>query len=274
MARRTVLAAPPSVKIGIWLFLFAFSLLGFADNGVVGRAFAAEEDRIGTNGLEPEAARFLPVRGFYMPSYDVNGLVGGATEKQLNALRAQVPSASHAVLAVHVRVPGGTRSNTVVRDTVSENPGHLVPWFDLAKKKGLRTGLLVILFSDGDWNWGGYWKPSNPTAALASYYSAIRPYVQAAQAAKVDFVILCDEWSTLYYSYPDSAVVPAFRALVNKSACRLQRQDRHQRQQARGNLRESRHSGADRLRRCDRVCPPVEHQSPILRGHGQQSDRA
>ena len=86
--------------------------LGFADNGVVGRAFAAE-DRIETNGLEPEAARFLPVRGFYMPSYDVNGLVGGATETQLNALRAQVPSASHVALAVHVRsrvVSGATRS--------------------------------------------------------------------------------------------------------------------------------------------------------------------
>ena len=60
-------------------------------------------------------------------------------------------------------------------------------------------------------------KPTNPAAALASYYTAIRPYVQTAQAAKVDFVILCDEWSELYYSYPDSAVVPAFRTLVNKA---------------------------------------------------------
>ena len=98
MAGRTVLPAHPHMgtqylfggmmKIGIWLFLF----LGFADNGVVGRAFAAGEDRIGTNGLEPEAAPFLAVRGFYMPSYDVNGLVGGATETQLNALRAQAVS--------------------------------------------------------------------------------------------------------------------------------------------------------------------------------------
>ena len=155
-----------------------------------------------------------PVRGFYMPSYDVNALIDESNEAQLDAFRAQVASASHAVLAVHVRVPSGIRSNTVTRDGISEDPSHLVPWFDLAKKKGLRVGLIAILFSDGDWGWGGYWQPTNPAAALASYYSAIQPYLQAAQTAGADFVILCDEWSALFSS---SAAVPAFRTLL-KSA--------------------------------------------------------
>lgn len=137
------------------------------------------------NGNILQALADLPVRGFYMPSYSVNDLVHATNDAQLESLRAQVPSASHAVLAVHVRVPGGIHSNTVVRNQVSENPSHLVPWFNLAKRKGLRTGLIVILFSDNGWTWGGFWKPTNPAAVLSSYYSAIRPYVRAAQAAKV-----------------------------------------------------------------------------------------
>lgn len=169
------------------------------------------------SGKIPQAFADLPVRGFYMPSYGVNDLVDETNDAQLESFRAQIPSASHAVLAVHVRVPGGIRSNTVVRNQVSEKPSHLVPWFNLAKTKGLRTGMIIILFSDNSWGWGGNWKPSNPGTALASYYSAIRPYVQAAQAAKVEFVILCDEWSELYYSYANTVIVPAFRQLVKKA---------------------------------------------------------
>src|SRR5512132_2821038 len=81
------------------------------------------------------------------------------TKRSWMQSRAQVASASHAVLVVHVRVPGGIRSNMVARDGISEDPSHLVPWFDLAKKKEFRVGLIAILFSDDDWGWGGYWKP-------------------------------------------------------------------------------------------------------------------
>ena len=141
----------------------------------------------------------------------VNALVHELNKAQLDTLRAQVASVSHAVLVVHVRVPGGIRSNMVARDGISEDPGHLVPWFDLAKKKRFRVGLIAILFSDDDWGWGGYWQPADPAAALASYHSAIQPYLQAAQTAGVDFVILCDEWSALFSS---PAAVPAFRTLL------------------------------------------------------------
>lgn len=180
------------------MILSIFVLLGSASSDT-GRAADVDSE-------------LLPrVRGFYLPSYDVNALVDKSNEAQLGALRAQIPSASHAVLAVHVRVHGGSNSNGVARDRISEDPGHLVPWFKLARKMGFRTGLIAILFSDDDWGWGGYWKPSDSAAALASYYAAIRPYVQAAQTASVDFVILCDEWSALFNSY---AAVPAFRTLV------------------------------------------------------------
>src|SRR5512132_630176 len=127
---------------------------------VLGISTASGGDDAGRLRAEsPDRPASLSVRGFYMPSYDVNGLVDESNEAQLNAVRAQVASASHAVLAVHVRVPGGIRSNVVARDGISEDPSHLVPWFDLAKKKEFRVGLIAILFSDDDWGWGGYWKP-------------------------------------------------------------------------------------------------------------------
>ena len=158
----------------------------------------------------PPAAAF----GFYFTSYNKNDMANGANSGRLDAYRSQIPTATHAIAAVHVRVPGGTTSNTVVRSDISEDPRHLGPWFAAARQRGLRTGLIVILFSDDSWGWGGDWKPSSPAAALASYYQAVRPYLQAAQAAGAEFVILCDEWSNLYIN---RNAVPAFQALFSSA---------------------------------------------------------
>ncbi|CAB4192717.1 hypothetical protein UFOVP1244_71 [uncultured Caudovirales phage] len=157
---------------------------------------------------KPPAAAF----GFYFTSYGKNDMANGANGARLDAYHAQIPTATHAVAAVHVRVPGGPTSNAVARDGISEDPGHLGPWFAAARQRGLKTGLIVILFSDDGWGWGGDWKPSSPSAALASYYQAAQPYVQAAQSAGAEFVILCDEWSNLYIN---KNAVPAFQTLFS-----------------------------------------------------------
>lgn len=151
------------------------------------------------------------VRAFHFPSYEQNALISSSAETQLDAYRAQIPTATHASLAVHLRTPSNT-SNSVSRGPISENPSNLVPWFNLVRSKGLKPALLVILFV-GEWDWAGYWTPTNPTTALTNFYTAIRPWVQAAATANVEWIILVDEWSELVYSYSDSAVVPAFTSL-------------------------------------------------------------
>lgn len=168
-------------------------------------------------GGRPAATRSpLPVRGFYFTSYSNNDLAHATNGAQLDAFRSEIPTASHAVACVQV-VSGGVTANTVSRTIISENPGNLVPWFNLAKGKGLKVALIIILFTDNNFSWGGNWQPTNPTTALANYYTTVKPYLQAAQTAGCEFVILVDEWSTLFYSYQDNQVVPPFTTLFNSA---------------------------------------------------------
>lgn len=153
------------------------------------------------------------VRGFYFTSYGQNDLANKQNANRLDTYRKQLPNATHAIAAVHVRVPGGTKSNKVVRDEISENPDHLSKWFDIAKKNGLKVGMIIILFTN-DWDWGGEWDPSNTKEALSSYYNAIQPYLKSAETAKTDFVIIADEWSTLFMK---KSGVDAFKSLVSNA---------------------------------------------------------
>lgn len=155
------------------------------------------------------------VRGFHFPTYGTNILTRPSVEAQLDAYRAQIPTATHACLAVHLRTPTST-SNSVSRGTISETPANLIPWFNLVRSKGLRPAMIVILFV-GDWDWAGYWTPTNPSLAMSNYYTAVRPWIQAAASASVDFIILVDEWSELVYSYSYTAVVPAFTSLYESA---------------------------------------------------------
>ena len=167
-----------------------------------------------TIGIDPVYIETLSsepqVRGFHFTSYDVDELVNAQNGPRLAALRTQVATATHAVLAVHVSVPS-TTSTVVSRTAISENPDHLAAWFALVRSKGLSPGLICVLFSDTNFGWGGYWNPTSPADGLASYYTAVRPYVQAAQAAGLEFVILADEWSALFSKTP---AIIAFQTLM------------------------------------------------------------
>lgn len=139
----------------------------------------------------PSSSRPPLIRAFYLPSYNIDTLLGTGVATRLTAMRAL--GTTHAILTVHVRATG----DTVFRDSISENPLHLPDWFALVRSKGMEPALAIILFR-GQFGWAGFWNPQSPDIALANYWTTIRPYIQQAQAANLQFVILCDEWSTLY----------------------------------------------------------------------------
>lgn len=135
----------------------------------------------------------MTIRTVAFTSYENSALTDVG---QLDAYRAQFPNATHLTLALHLRTTGRI-SNSIRRGPISEDPNNIVPYVALAKQRGLKVGMLIILFI-GKWQWSGNWKPLNPSTALANYYSAVRPWILAAQEAGVEWISLTDEWSQLY----------------------------------------------------------------------------
>jgi hypothetical protein len=150
------------------------------------------------------------IRTFIFTSYGQNDFANPGNADQLDAL---IGNTTHVTLALHLRVPTST-SNEPARGPISETPSNIGPYVDLCRTRGLRVGLIIILFID-EWDWAGNWHPSSPATALSNYYTAIQPWVVAAQAAGIDWICLADEWSELYYSYPTGTIVPAFTSLFN-----------------------------------------------------------
>lgn len=135
-------------------------------------------------------------RGFYQVSYGPNDSVGAANNAQIAEIVSQVDRSSHVIVTLHLRTPSNT-SNTVSRGPISEDAANIAAWFQQIRDNGL-TPAMAIIMHVVDWDWAGYWNPSDKTTALANYYSSIRPWVQAAEANSAEFLILTDEWSTLY----------------------------------------------------------------------------
>jgi len=150
----------------------------------------------------------IKAKGFFFTTYANNGTIPFAA--RLDAYRIQIPVATHALLAVHIQV-NGVNGNTCSRTAMSETPANLANWFAAVRARGLIPALAIIMFTDASFSWAGFWAPSNPTAALASYYTAIQPYVQAAEAAGCEFIHLADEWSAMFSR---SAAVTGFTNLA------------------------------------------------------------
>jgi hypothetical protein len=150
------------------------------------------------------------IRSFYMPSYGANDLAHASNDDELDVYVAQLPNATHACATVHVFGNGDTGNVVSRHETQSENPANLPAWFELARARGLRTALAFIFHTTPEYGWAGGWDPTDKAAAFASYLGAVQPYLEAAQAANCDFVILCDEWSLMFRT---SAAMAAFATL-------------------------------------------------------------
>lgn len=155
------------------------------------------------------------IRGFHFTSLDANDLVDSTTTaSRIDAFRSQLTSETHACLDVFVRVPGGATSNTVARDSISEDPTHLAAWFALVVNRGILPCLQINLFADNSSLRATNWNPANPDTALASYYTAIRPYVLAAQSAGLEFIVIANELSMLFSNV---SAITAFTTLMNSA---------------------------------------------------------
>ena len=133
-----------------------------------------------------------------MPSYGANDLAHASNDDELDALVAQIPNTTHVCATVHVFGNGDTGNVVSRHETQSETPANLAAWFALARARGLRTALAIIFHTTPEYGWGGGWDPTDKAAALASYLTAVQPYLEQAQVAGCDFVILCDELSLLF----------------------------------------------------------------------------
>lgn len=178
----------------------AFVPQTLADSWVVNRG-----DLPSFTGITPQE----PIQAFYMTSFGANETVGQPALSRLDALPL---GTTHAIITLHLQTPSAT-SNTVARTTISENPANLAAWFAAVRARGIEPAMAIIL-SITPFDWAGMWNPSTPATALANYYTAVRPWVQAAQTGGLPFVILCDEWATLFTK---SAAVTAFQTLFNSA---------------------------------------------------------